>query len=1251
MTDRPDNPFKGLSPYRREDSNKLFGRDKDLVLMKDRIFSAKTTLLFAGSGVGKTSFLNAKIIPDLEGSHSVLYHNIWSGPDTPLLMIKKALAALLRSSEESTTLPLADMLAQFRKPGAPPNAGAMPKDVSGVPRCLIILDQFEEVFQYHAFEDYFKQFLDELSEVINSHGLQVRVVLSMREEFLGELSVFDNRIPDLFNNYYRLKYPDKYDAADIITNTCKLVGVDVSDKLEDLVNDLSRIERVGPAPGSDAGKDSSNVRMITRDFVVPPHLQIACHRIWEKQPLSSDGQFVFLSSYNVANGARLQSEQPSFVGSPRNDARDALRDFCNETLNSLGFRERRLASRAFDYLITKQGAKMAYELNRLSKHMGASEKRLGVTLKKLCKPEARILRESRGADGSVWFELYHDMYGPLVDLWNQRFRARERRWIARGTAAAVVIAAIILGFNYFAYRPYRLKRVIRQYKDDLRSGSVSQQDEAAAHVAFLNVKSTYNTLRAVFGYRGTADALWADMWEKKGQLAENRLDRESAFLFFLEALRTGPDKSASLRIRKEANELVSDDYNSILASYQPEKGQIRKALFSADGQVLMTEVFSQEAGIVVQLWETSSGHPMARADHLEKDFIQNHPRERPSDETGVPDPRQFKIESIACRPGTAVRVAGAIGGRAYSWMVEAGKFTAESQSPWSALKAVTSVSLSPDGRYIALGLKRSRTSSASVRMWKLTPEVAAPSQVALPLYTSVDTLMFNPDGGMLLAQSGELTSLFEVAAHSLKAKRKTAQGSVSFAPDGRSLFVISPDYFQVFDSTTLKRKGVGLPVRYGSGTDPDPAYAAQIDRDGHTLFLIGRTGSALIYDAETGSLSGTLSRPGYKCVGLAPFGDAVLASTKTGLRLLSLDSPTLRRNYPSLAAMDSGGNVLATVTGGNLVQIFKAAPLDPIGQMAQPFGAITRVDLSANANLVVIGREDRIDVLDLNTGTLIGSVADRHNYFSLSPDGYTLATEGFGDINAFRLLPSPKEIFSTSDGWSYDFSPDSRYLVTTAAYNLRVLDLTSGVVKAQDLPRGQPLARRFLPRASTDRLVLWDYDGPFALVWDVARAARVAELRSDEPIRWANISPDGQWVVTIGESKTSIWDAGTGQKTAERISDRSQLAWGEFSDDSSALILFGRDWIYRYNVHAPASTDGEARFLGNASWTPFLDKAATSARLLLRSIDGSFNVRDIKFGTRDDGPPLEGDPAELWGRWSERLALTIDEEGSIKPLW
>src|SRR5215471_21474174 len=144
MREAKQNPFLGLRPYSEQDRQILYGRDKDLILMKDRIFSARTTLLFAGSGVGKTSFLNAKIIPDMHAQYCVIYHSQWV-TDEPLVGISKSLKAQFIQHENGPqaqlpvkpdSRPLLAQLSRFTK-GAP-DCGR-----GGYTRCLFVLDQFE----------------------------------------------------------------------------------------------------------------------------------------------------------------------------------------------------------------------------------------------------------------------------------------------------------------------------------------------------------------------------------------------------------------------------------------------------------------------------------------------------------------------------------------------------------------------------------------------------------------------------------------------------------------------------------------------------------------------------------------------------------------------------------------------------------------------------------------------------------------------------------------------------------------------------------------------------------------------------------------------------------------------------------------------------------------------------------------------------------------------------------------------------
>src|SRR6266513_460725 len=398
MTVVLSNPFKGLEPLGPGDI--LFGRDGDLTLVTDRVFRGKTTLLFAGSGVGKTSFFQAKFIPEITGRYSedmqVKFYNKWAGED-PLAGLKSALGA--KSGQT---------LLQFFERNAESQATSW----------ILVLDQFEELFTRHVYGPHFETFREELCESINKTDASVRFVLSMREEFLGELSVFDSRIPDLFGNYYRLKNPDKKQAELIIRFTANKAGAGVNDEgLRALIEDLSKVE-------VDTGR-SRNADEIKRDYVVPPHLQLVCRGLWDqemKNGAAKNGGFEFLRDYLKAEGTGRQ-----------NPARQILQRFCEDQMDQLTSEQQVLAAKAFDFLITSQGAKMSYELNSLARHMNTAEGVLGATLQKLSNPKTRILRKSQWQD-ELWFELYHDMYAPIMYEWKQRLdekqegeREREQR--------------------------------------------------------------------------------------------------------------------------------------------------------------------------------------------------------------------------------------------------------------------------------------------------------------------------------------------------------------------------------------------------------------------------------------------------------------------------------------------------------------------------------------------------------------------------------------------------------------------------------------------------------------------------------------------------------------------------------------------------------------------------------------------------------------------------------------------------------
>ena len=59
-------PYKGVESYQVEDADFFFGRSKETEQLLARVLSSRLTLLHAQSGAGKTSLLNACVIPGLE---------------------------------------------------------------------------------------------------------------------------------------------------------------------------------------------------------------------------------------------------------------------------------------------------------------------------------------------------------------------------------------------------------------------------------------------------------------------------------------------------------------------------------------------------------------------------------------------------------------------------------------------------------------------------------------------------------------------------------------------------------------------------------------------------------------------------------------------------------------------------------------------------------------------------------------------------------------------------------------------------------------------------------------------------------------------------------------------------------------------------------------------------------------------------------------------------------------------------------
>jgi hypothetical protein len=99
-----DSPFKGQSSFEVEDEVLFFGREAHTRSLTYRILSSRMTVLHAPSGAGKTSLLNARIVPNLEREGWMV---IKTRPEThPTRAIKNAVVQYLAPPPEAEVVAL-----------------------------------------------------------------------------------------------------------------------------------------------------------------------------------------------------------------------------------------------------------------------------------------------------------------------------------------------------------------------------------------------------------------------------------------------------------------------------------------------------------------------------------------------------------------------------------------------------------------------------------------------------------------------------------------------------------------------------------------------------------------------------------------------------------------------------------------------------------------------------------------------------------------------------------------------------------------------------------------------------------------------------------------------------------------------------------------------------------------------------------------------------------------------------------------
>ncbi len=202
-------PFKFLDAYSREDSDIFFGREEEIGTLYEMVFQTDLLLVYGASGTGKTSLIQCGLASKFQ-SHDWLALHIRRGKNLNISFENALYQAGGNTNHESDEW---DWLEEDFKDIHSPIASS--KKTSPLMESLkavylkhfkpiyLIFDQFEELYILGNQEEQ-NMFIETVREILRVEQ-PVKIILSIREEYLGMLYEFEQKVPELLRKKLRVE--------------------------------------------------------------------------------------------------------------------------------------------------------------------------------------------------------------------------------------------------------------------------------------------------------------------------------------------------------------------------------------------------------------------------------------------------------------------------------------------------------------------------------------------------------------------------------------------------------------------------------------------------------------------------------------------------------------------------------------------------------------------------------------------------------------------------------------------------------------------------------------------------------------------------------------------------------------------------------------------------------------------------------------------------------------------------------------